>query len=406
MSSASPREDFSYRLYGVLVHAGRSTHSGHYFAYVRAPTGGWYLMDDSTVTQVKEAAVMSQKAYMLFYARQQPPAGGAPGGAQQPAGAKAAVQPAAAAAVREPAVAAPLRRAAAAAAEEAAAASASEQEESDDDEPEEQPTGRGQRAMMRAMRRQLSPRHQRSPSLRLFRDSRMAGRAHLQAQRAHRNRRRSLSLVAEAPAAAPAAAPAKAPAAAKRAAVVSRVNTIPPRAAAAAAVGSDDEAGEAAALAAHLNYPKKWGQFGSDSVGRWEGVDSGEAAAADALVRSQRPSFKRKAEREEWDEEYDRGKVKKLRARKGPLDGDDEDSGRPNPFQARAKEFKGGRPTDSAKRGAGKVRRAAEAERSGRGGGRGRGGAGRGGGRGGGGGWGGGGGGRGRGGRGGRGGRR
>ena len=41
-----------YELYGVLVHAGHSVHSGHYTCFVRAPNGFWYHMDDCQVSQV------------------------------------------------------------------------------------------------------------------------------------------------------------------------------------------------------------------------------------------------------------------------------------------------------------------------------------------------------------------
>lgn len=41
-----------YDLYGVLVHSGHSVHSGHYFCFVRAANGIWYMMDDSQVRQV------------------------------------------------------------------------------------------------------------------------------------------------------------------------------------------------------------------------------------------------------------------------------------------------------------------------------------------------------------------
>ncbi|KAI8020587.1 Ubiquitin carboxyl-terminal hydrolase 23 [Camellia lanceoleosa] len=38
--------DLKYTLYGVLVHAGWSTHSGHYYCFVRTSSGMWYFLDD------------------------------------------------------------------------------------------------------------------------------------------------------------------------------------------------------------------------------------------------------------------------------------------------------------------------------------------------------------------------
>uniref|UniRef100_A0A7N0UGV3 Ubiquitin carboxyl-terminal hydrolase n=4 Tax=Kalanchoe fedtschenkoi TaxID=63787 RepID=A0A7N0UGV3_KALFE len=58
-----------YTLYGVLVHAGWSTRSGHYYCFVRTSTGMWYSLDDNRVVQVNERTVLDQKAYMLFYVR-------------------------------------------------------------------------------------------------------------------------------------------------------------------------------------------------------------------------------------------------------------------------------------------------------------------------------------------------
>ncbi|KAJ0677083.1 putative ubiquitinyl hydrolase 1 transcription factor C2H2 family [Helianthus annuus] len=87
--------DLKYTLYGVLVHAGWSTHSGHYYCFVRTSSGMWYSLDDNRVRcrlvlinietinwsillflftllfkqvyQVSEKKVFEQKAYMLFY---------------------------------------------------------------------------------------------------------------------------------------------------------------------------------------------------------------------------------------------------------------------------------------------------------------------------------------------------
>ncbi|KAK3019738.1 hypothetical protein RJ639_004472, partial [Escallonia herrerae] len=61
--------DLKYTLYGVLVHAGWSTHSGHYYCFVRTSSGMWYSLDDNKVVQVNERKVLEQKAYMLFYVR-------------------------------------------------------------------------------------------------------------------------------------------------------------------------------------------------------------------------------------------------------------------------------------------------------------------------------------------------
>lgn len=58
-----------YTLYAVLVHAGHSTHSGHYYSFVRAPSGMWHIMDDGRVRQVAENHVLAQNAYILFYVR-------------------------------------------------------------------------------------------------------------------------------------------------------------------------------------------------------------------------------------------------------------------------------------------------------------------------------------------------
>ncbi|KAI4381057.1 hypothetical protein MLD38_007173 [Melastoma candidum] len=67
--SGSYEGELKYTLYGVLVHHGWSTHSGHYYCYVRTSTNMWYSLDDNQVRQVSESTVLQQKAYMLFYVR-------------------------------------------------------------------------------------------------------------------------------------------------------------------------------------------------------------------------------------------------------------------------------------------------------------------------------------------------
>ena len=51
--SKRPPAPLLYDLYAVLVHSGHSVHSGHYYAYVRAPNGIWHICDDTHVAQVR-----------------------------------------------------------------------------------------------------------------------------------------------------------------------------------------------------------------------------------------------------------------------------------------------------------------------------------------------------------------
>ncbi|CAK7338208.1 unnamed protein product [Dovyalis caffra] len=67
--SDSYEGDLKYSLYGVLVHYGHNTHSGHYVCFVRTSSGIWHLLNDNQVRQVSEKTVFEQKAYMLFYVR-------------------------------------------------------------------------------------------------------------------------------------------------------------------------------------------------------------------------------------------------------------------------------------------------------------------------------------------------
>jgi len=64
---ASPH-DIKYSLYAVLVHQGDSTHSGHYYSFVKA-NDRWFEMNDSQVRPVSGHDVLRQKAYILFYQR-------------------------------------------------------------------------------------------------------------------------------------------------------------------------------------------------------------------------------------------------------------------------------------------------------------------------------------------------
>jgi ubiquitin C-terminal hydrolase len=56
------------RLFAVIVHAGKNSHSGHYIAYVRnISKNEWWKMDDGRVALVTEQEVKQAEAYMLFY---------------------------------------------------------------------------------------------------------------------------------------------------------------------------------------------------------------------------------------------------------------------------------------------------------------------------------------------------
>jgi len=87
--STSSRERSVYRLFAVLVHAGRSVNSGHYFCFTKSPAGVWLECDDASVHHASERTVLSQKAYMLFYVRESAGAGG--GDPPLPSGAGATV---------------------------------------------------------------------------------------------------------------------------------------------------------------------------------------------------------------------------------------------------------------------------------------------------------------------------
>ncbi|XP_011375899.1 ubiquitin carboxyl-terminal hydrolase 17-like protein 13, partial [Pteropus vampyrus] len=56
-----------YELYAVLVHAGWTCRSGHYFCYIKAGNGQWFKMDDAKVTACDVSSALSQDAYVLFY---------------------------------------------------------------------------------------------------------------------------------------------------------------------------------------------------------------------------------------------------------------------------------------------------------------------------------------------------
>ena len=56
-----------FRLFAVLVHSGKSPHTGHYFIFVRDQSFQWTWMNDTSVQGSNERVALDQEAYMLFY---------------------------------------------------------------------------------------------------------------------------------------------------------------------------------------------------------------------------------------------------------------------------------------------------------------------------------------------------
>jgi uncharacterized UBP type Zn finger protein len=70
VDSKLPKDDQSshiYHLYGVIVHAGNSSNSGHYYSFVKKEDK-WYLCNDERITEVRDIdQVLKQNAYILIY---------------------------------------------------------------------------------------------------------------------------------------------------------------------------------------------------------------------------------------------------------------------------------------------------------------------------------------------------
>lgn len=75
-ASQDPRPEYS--LFGTIVHSGFSPESGHYYAYIKDAMGRWFCCNDSCVTQSSVQEVLSEKAYILFFARTNQRAGSSP----------------------------------------------------------------------------------------------------------------------------------------------------------------------------------------------------------------------------------------------------------------------------------------------------------------------------------------
>ena len=65
------KQSYLYELYGICNHSG-SVHGGHYTCYVKNANGKWYHYNDTSVTEVSLVeAIVSVKAYVLFYRKKQ-----------------------------------------------------------------------------------------------------------------------------------------------------------------------------------------------------------------------------------------------------------------------------------------------------------------------------------------------
>lgn len=65
------KRGFVYELYGICNHSG-SVYGGHYTSYVKNANGKWYHFNDINVVEVSlEDAMISSKAYVLFYRKKQ-----------------------------------------------------------------------------------------------------------------------------------------------------------------------------------------------------------------------------------------------------------------------------------------------------------------------------------------------
>ena len=389
--SAPPPAKCLYSLCGVLVHSGRSTHSGHYFSFVRAPAGGWYCMDDSHVRPVAESTVLAQQAYLLFYVRQ-----AQPGERTEDA---APVKPLARAQLAtqaepqtEPPRAKRLKR-------------LSELEQAQPAEPvaAAAPPAAPEAPLMPSLaplklprlrsgaaRGTLSPHAKRSPRAALHSPRaasaggsgvRLAGRSHLLGQRKLKKRRAAGKSEAQleqplaspkakakdarklarnaAPEAAPEPAPKPPAPPPKPEPAPPKPTPLPPpppspsRRAPPSAPLDAAPSGDASLLQSLLSFPPRFGQFGAAKVAKWDGTAAEAVAASEALVRAQRPSFKHRVG-DTYDAEYDAGKKKRVRSKAAQLE-----EGGANPFEVRGAER---RPRGSGrgagpKRGAGAARR-------------------------------------------------
>jgi ubiquitin C-terminal hydrolase len=65
------KQTYLYELYGICNHSG-NVYGGHYTCYVKNANGKWYHFNDTSVIEVSlVSAIVSAKAYVLFYRKKQ-----------------------------------------------------------------------------------------------------------------------------------------------------------------------------------------------------------------------------------------------------------------------------------------------------------------------------------------------
>ena len=69
LPSIMSREKTKYDLAAVINHEGAQTTWGHYYSYIRLPDGSWCSMNDARCTPIRPEAVVTNKAYLLYYIR-------------------------------------------------------------------------------------------------------------------------------------------------------------------------------------------------------------------------------------------------------------------------------------------------------------------------------------------------
>jgi len=66
-SEGKKGSDRIYDLYGVVIHCGFSSSSGHYYSYCKDLQSNWFECNDSIISRMNESSVLNQEAYLLFY---------------------------------------------------------------------------------------------------------------------------------------------------------------------------------------------------------------------------------------------------------------------------------------------------------------------------------------------------